>query len=111
MVLPEEVYALKINSDSTINLNPCNNINSCIVLELTLLSSHFKIQVGLRSQNHSASVAAIVDCRATTFFISERFIKMNSIHTHPFIRNISLYNIDGSKNKAGNIFHFNHLRL
>jgi Reverse transcriptase (RNA-dependent DNA polymerase) len=111
VVLPEEVRASKIDPDSTTNSNPCNNIDSCIVPELMPSSSHFKIQVSLKSRNRSTSVVAMVDCRATTLFISERFVKTNSIRTHPFVCNIPLYNIDGSKNKAGNISHFTCLRL
>jgi hypothetical protein len=102
---------LKIDPDSMTNLNPCNNIDSCIVPELMLLSSHFKIQVSLKGRNHSASVAAMVDCGATALFISERFIKTNSICTHPLVRNIPLYNIDRSKNKVDNISHFACLQL
>ena len=111
VVLPEEVCASKIDPDSTTNLNPCNNIDACIVPELTLSSSHFKIQVSLKGRNCSVSVAAMVDCGATALFISERFVKTNSVCMHPLVCNIPLYNIDGSKNKAGNISRFACLRL
>ena len=106
MVLPEEVRASKIDPDSTMNSNPCNNIDACIVPELTPSSSHFKIQVSLKGWNRSASVAAMVDCGAIALFISERFVKTNSVRTHPLVHNIPLYNIDGLKNKAGNISRF-----
>jgi hypothetical protein len=53
----------------------------------------------------------MVDCGATALFISERFVKMNKVHTHPLTRKIPLYNIDGSRNKAGSIAHFVRLRL
>ena len=53
----------------------------------------------------------MVDCGATALFISERFVKTNKVRTHPLICKIPLYNIDGSRNKAGSIAYFVHLRL
>ena len=108
---PGKVRVSKIDLDSTASLNSCNNIDACIVPELTPSSSHFKIQVSLKGRNRSASVAAMVDCGATALFISERFVKTNNVRTHPLVCNIPLYNIDGSKNKAGNISRFARLRL
>jgi hypothetical protein len=108
---PGKVCALKIDLDSTANLNPCNNIESCVVPELTPSSPYFKVQVELKGRNHCASVVAMVDCGATTLFISKRFVKTNKVHTHPLVRKIPLYNIDGSRNKAGDIDRFVRLQL
>ena len=53
----------------------------------------------------------MVDCGATALFISEKFVRENKIRTYPFSREIPLYNIDGSKNRAGGITRFTRLRL
>ena len=100
-LLPENVCAL--SDDPTSGSTCCNNIDSCIIPELNPLNPHFKVQVELKGQNRCMTVAAMVDCGATTLFISERFMKMNCVRMHPLIYPISLYNIDGSKNKAGSI--------
>ena len=108
---PDNVRASKINLDSIASLNSCNNIDSCVDSKLTPLSPHFKVQVELRGRNRCASVAAMVDCGATTLFISERFVKINKVCMHPLICKIPLYNIDGSRNKVGNITRFICLQL
>jgi len=53
----------------------------------------------------------MVDCGATALFIGERFVKRNKIRTHPLVREIPLYNIDGSRNRAGRITRYARLRL
>jgi hypothetical protein len=53
----------------------------------------------------------MVDCGATALFISQRFVKENKIHTHLIQREIPLYNIDGSRNRAGGITRSTRLRL
>ena len=53
----------------------------------------------------------MVDCGATALFINEAFVKKNRIRTYPLNREIPLYNIDGSKNRAGKITRFVRLRL
>ena len=111
MTLPENVCAPEDGLKLSANSNPCNNISSSVVPELTPSSSHFKIQITLKGQNCSASVVAMVDYGATALFISKRFIKDNKIRTHPLLRETPLYNIDGSKNHAGSIAHSTHLRL
>jgi hypothetical protein len=45
----------------------------------------------------------MVDCDATALFISKRFIERNKVRTHLLPREVPLYNIDGSKNRAGSI--------
>jgi hypothetical protein len=106
----KKVYASG-NGLSTANSNPCNNIDSCVIPELTPESSHFKIRIALKGRNRSASIAAMVDSGATALFISEQFVKENKICTHLISREIPLYNIDGSKNHAGGITHVTRLRL
>jgi predicted aspartyl protease len=91
--------------------NPCNHISSCVIPELKPSGSHFKIEVVLKGRNRRASVAAMVDCGATALFISERFVKRNKVCTHPLAQKIALCNIDGSRNRAGNVALMAHLRL
>jgi transposase InsO family protein len=53
----------------------------------------------------------MVDCGATALFISEKFVEKNKVRTYRLQREIPLYNIDGSKNRAGKIARFVSLRL
>jgi hypothetical protein len=108
VMLPEGVCALE-NGLRNVNSNLCNNINSCVVPELTLLSSHFKVQITLKGQNHSTAVAAMMDCNATALFISRRFVRENKIWTHLIPCEIPLYNINGSWNCTGGITRLTHL--
>jgi hypothetical protein len=108
---PEKICVPKEDPYVDASPNPCNNISSCIIPELKSSNSHFKIKVILKGQNRSASVAAMVDCGATALFINEAFVKKNRIRTYLLNREIPLYNIDGSKNRAGKITRFVRLRL
>jgi hypothetical protein len=81
-MLPENVCASKNDPSLTTNSSPCGNINSCTVPELMPPSLHFKVQITLRGQNCSATVAAMVNSGATALFISKIFVKENkSVHT------------------------------
>jgi len=53
----------------------------------------------------------MMDSGATALFISRRFIEGNRIRTYPLPRQIPLFNIDGTKNRAGGISQAAHLRL
>ena len=53
----------------------------------------------------------MIDSGATALFLNRRFVKQFDITTHPLENAISLYNIDGTKNKAGGITHFARLQL
>jgi hypothetical protein len=75
------------------------------------LSLHFRVWITLRGRNRSATVAAMVDSGATALFISKRFVKENRIRMHLILHEISLYNINGSKNHAGSIICMTQLRL
>jgi hypothetical protein len=108
---PKDVCASENGLTSIANSNLYDNINSCVIPELTPSSSHFKVQILLKGRNRSASLAAMVDCGATALFISKRFVRDNKIRTYLLPRAIPLYNIDGSKNCAGGITHSTHLRL
>ena len=53
----------------------------------------------------------MIDSGATALFISHRFVQKHRVYKHQLGRDIPLYNIDGSKNKAGSLTHFVRLRL
>lgn len=111
MLLPNNVCVSETDSNCVTSSSFHNDIDSCVVPELTPLNLHFKIQVNLKSQNWSASVVAMVDCSAIVLFISERFVKMNKVHTHSFVHKIPLYNINSLRNKVSSISHFVCLQL
>jgi hypothetical protein len=111
VALPEGIRVSNSTSDLTEYTNSCNNTETCVVPELEPAGSHFRIRVDLRGRNRNASVAAMVDSGATALFISEKFIKENRVRTHPLTREISLLNIDGTKNRSGGITRFARLNL
>ena len=53
----------------------------------------------------------MIDSGATALFIHDRFVRQNNILRQPLNREITLYNIDGTKNTAGTITHFVRLTL
>jgi len=53
----------------------------------------------------------MVDCGATALFINRKFVERYKIRMHSLHSEIPLYNIDGSKNQAGEISHVACLRL
>ena len=53
----------------------------------------------------------MIDSGATGIFVSEKFVSENHVVRKPMKHLIVLYNIDGSKNKAGSIMHYATLRL
>ena len=84
MLLFEKVCISKIDPSltSTLNPNSCNSISSCVVPELNLISSYFRVQVNLQDYNRNALVAVIVDCGMTALFINAKFVKKNKIQIY-----------------------------
>ncbi len=107
---PGEVRVSNLSLSAAASLNLCNCIRSCIP-EIKSSGSHFKIEAVLKGRNRSASVAAMVDCGATALFIDRKFVERHKIHMHSLHSVIPLYNIDGSKNRAGEISRLACLRL
>ena len=111
MLLPKNVQT-DVSEKSpalVVKSNFYNNISSCVIPELNPSSSHFKVRINLKGQNHNTFIAAMVDCGATALFISKKFIKKHKVRTHLLFREIPLYNIDGTKNHAEGITQFAHL--
>jgi hypothetical protein len=46
---------------------------------------------------------ALIDCGATGCFIDIEWAKLNNVPTHPLMKPISVYNVDGTANDAGAI--------
>ncbi|KAE9396258.1 hypothetical protein BT96DRAFT_798850, partial [Gymnopus androsaceus JB14] len=49
--------------------------------------------------------AAIIDSRATGLFINQHFIEQHHIQTQQLPHPITLYNVNGTPNTAGQITH------
>src|SRR5882724_3378323 len=49
------------------------------------------------------SVKALIDSGATGMFINIEFVRLKNIRTHWLPREIPVYNVDGTPNKAGHI--------
>jgi len=49
------------------------------------------------------SVKVLLDCRATGSFIDRDFVCLKGMNTQTLLRNIPVFNIDSSPNKAGQI--------
>ena len=73
--------------------------------------SHFYIPIQLKGQDQVANYESMVDCGASTVFISERAVRDLNLQTEKFFRPIPLSNIDGTLNKAGELTDFVELEL
>src|ERR1700761_144140 len=78
---------------------------SVIIPKTCSSKSHFHISCYLEGQNCTTKVAAMVDSGATSLFIDHKFVSKHKMMKMPLDHPILLYNIDGSKNKAGSITH------
>ena len=83
VLLPENVCVSEVDPSFLLKLNTCNSITFCVVPKLSSTSPHFQIKVNLQGRNQNTTVAAMVDCKATAFFINERLVRENKICTHP----------------------------
>ena len=54
---------------------------------------------------HTTKVAAMVNSGATSLFINQKYVNQHKMLKEPLPQPITLYNIDGSLNKAGSITH------
>ena len=71
--------------------------------EIDPSSSHFRVRVKLSGSNRSTELAAMIDSGATSPFLDQNFAKRLRIRTFPLRHPITVYNIDGTKNRAGKI--------
>ena len=86
-----------MNSDAT--------LNSVIISETKNTKSHFHIRCLLKGRHRTTKVAAMVDSGAMSLFIDRKFVNQHKMLLEPLAQPITLYNINGSLNKAGSITH------
>ena len=67
--------------------------------------SHFRVPIKLQGRFKSTNSAAMIDSGATGLFLHQRFVKRHRIFAKPLPHPITLYNIDGTPNLAGQITH------
>ena len=84
---------------------------SVIIPETCSSKSHFHISCYLGGRNCTTKVAAMVDSGAMSLFIDHKYTSKHNMTRIPLEQPILLYNIDGSKNKAGSITHKVRLKL
>jgi len=61
------------------------------------------VEIGTMDTSELYSVKALLDCRATGSFINRDFVYSKGINTWTLSRNISVFNVDGFPNEAGQI--------
>ena len=86
-----------MNSDAT--------LNSVIIPETKSSKSHFHISCYQKGHHHTTKVAAMVDSGATSLFINHTYAKSHKMLQEPLSNPVTLYNIDGSQNKASSTTH------
>jgi len=66
-------------------------------------SLRLPVEIGTTDTSKLHSVKALLDCGATGSFINRDFVHSKGMNTRTLLRNIPVFNIDGSSNKAGQI--------
>jgi len=61
------------------------------------------VEIGTTDTSELYSVKALLDCGATGSFIDRDFVRSKGMNTQTLSRNISVFNVDGSPNEAGQI--------
>jgi len=61
------------------------------------------VKIGTTDTSELHSVKALLDCGATRSFIDRDFVRLKGMNTQTLSRNISVFNVDSSPNKAGQI--------
>jgi len=61
------------------------------------------VEIGTMDTSKLYSIKALLDCGATGSFIDRDFIRSKGMNTQTLSSNISVFNVDGSLNEAGQI--------
>jgi len=61
------------------------------------------VEIGTMDTSELHSVKALLDCGATRSFVDRDFVRSKGMNTWTLSRNILVFNVDGSPNKAGQI--------
>lgn len=67
------------------------------------IRDHFHIPITLRGQRREKDLAAMVDSGASSLFMNPRFVRTHKVKTRRLRRPISVFNIDGTPNREGEI--------
>src|ERR1700761_3314650 len=117
---PPYISSMNICSTSVLNaphvavqqvMNSDAALYSVIIPKTCSSKSHFHISCYLGGRNRTTKVAAMVDSGATSLFIDHKFASKHKMTKIPLEQPILLYNINGSRNKAGSITHKIQLNL
>jgi len=73
------------------------------VLDARGTSLLLPVEIGTTNTSELHSVKALLDSRATGSFIDRDFVCSKEINTRTLLRNILVFNVDGSPNEAGQI--------
>jgi len=73
------------------------------VLDTRGTSLLLPVEIGTTDTSKLHSVKALLDCGATGSFIDRDFIRLKGMNTQTLSRNILVFNVDSSPNKAGQI--------
>jgi len=73
------------------------------VLDARGTSLLLPVEIGTTNTSELHSVKALLDSRATGSFIDRDFVCSKEINTWTLLRNILVFNVDGSPNEAGQI--------
>jgi len=61
------------------------------------------VEIGTTDMSELHSIKVLLDCRATGSFIDREFVCLKGMNTWTLSWNISVFNVDGSPNEAGQI--------
>jgi len=61
------------------------------------------VEIGTTDTSELHSIKALLDCRATRSLINRDFVHSRGMNTWTLLRNIPVFNVNGSPNKAGQI--------
>jgi gag-polyprotein putative aspartyl protease len=99
-----------IRSTKTATASSTSTDNRLDTLDFLLIRSNLNEgqiyhSVLLQGRRRNVKVRALVDCGASTLFISPRLVKREKIPTKPLKKSIELRNVDLSPNKIGRVTH------
>ena len=79
---------------------PCQYVVAAV---LSPNSLHLDVEVKTTDTQQICHVSALLDSGATRLFIDATYVEQHRLTTRPLTHPIPVYNIDGTRNKAGSI--------
>ena len=91
---------------------PAISISNVIVAEIDRNAIFLPIKIeSKRNKERIIETKALLDTGAGGKFIDQNFVLANGIRTHALETPITVYNVDGTKNKTGTITRYADLNL